>query len=257
MSFDSFVEVMKEEVVIRLKDGYQVTVRKVDKNNDIVLTGLCIGLKDANISTMVYLDCFYERYLRGGEGNGMAAMADEIIEMYKEQKQMESLYTKVGEFCDYQKVKERIMLKLINTKENEALLRRIPGVPFLDLTAVFYIWIDENESGITAAMVHNEHLDIWGVDVDTLYGTAKENMRTRMPAHIRSLEGMLVSMEGKDNMADCVGSCPFYVLTTERMVYGAAALLYTDQLVKMAEENERNIIILPSSIHEGATRFAA
>ena len=51
-------------------------------------------------------------------------------------------------------------------------------------------------------------------------------------------------------MADCVGPCPFHVLTTESGVYGAAALLYTDQIEKMAGENERDIIILPSSVHE-------
>lgn len=251
MSFDGFVEGMKEEVARRLEDGYQITVRKVDKNNGGVLTGLCIGVKEAPVSAAVYLEGFYDRYLQGGEGSGMAALADEVLKMYEGQKQAEqALYAKVGEFSDYQKVKGRIMLKLINTKENEALLRGIPRVTFLDLTAVFYIWVDEDDTGIMTALVHNEHMEMWGVDVDTLYGTAKENMRTGMPAHVRSIWGTLASMEGEDSMADSVGPCPFYVLTTENGVYGAAALLYTDQIERMADENERDIIILPSSVHE-------
>ena len=251
MSFDGFVEVMREKVARRLEDGYQVTVRKVDKNNGGVLTGLCIGAKEAPVSAAVYLECFYDRYLQGGEGNGMAALADEVMKMYEGQKQAEqALYAKVDEFSDYQKVKGRIMLKLINTKENEALLCEIPGVPFLDLTAVFYIWVDEDETGIMTAMVHNEHMEMWGVDVDTLYGAAKQNMRMGMPVHVRSLWGTLASIAGEDSMADCVGPCPFYVLTTENGVYGAAALLYTDQIERMADENERDIIILPSSVHE-------
>ena len=251
MSFDGFVEGMKEEVARRLEDGYQITVRKVDKNNGGVLTGLCIGVKEAPVSAAVYLEGFYDRYLQGGEGSGMAALADEVLKMYEGQKQAEqALYAKVGEFSDYQKVKGRIMLKLINTQENEALLRGIPGVTFLDLTAVFYIWVDEDDTGIMTAQVHNEHMEMWGVDVDTLYGTAKGNMRTGMPAHVRSIWGTLASMEGEDSMADSVGPCPFYVLTTENGVYGAAALLYTDQIERMADENERDIIILPSSVHE-------
>ena len=251
MSFDGFVEGMKEEVARRLEDGYQITVRKVDKNNGGVLTGLCIGVKEAPVSAAVYLEGFYDRYLQGGEGSGMAALADEVLKMYEGQKQAEqALYAKVGEFSDYQKVKGRIMLKLINTKENEALLCEIPGVPFLDLTAVFYIWVDEDETGIMTAMVHNEHMEMWGVDVDTLYGAAKQNMRMGMPVHVRSLWGTLASIAGEDSMADCVGPCPFYVLTTENGVYGAAALLYTDQIERMADENERDIIILPSSVHE-------
>lgn len=251
MSFDGFVEGMKEEVARRLGEGYQVTVRKVDKNNGGVLTGLCIGVKEATVSAAVYLEYFYDRYLQGGEGNGMEVLADEAVRMYEEQKQQEqSLYAKADEFSDYQKVKERIVLKLINTKENEALLRGIPGVPFLDLTAVFYIWVDEDETGIMTALVHDEHMEMWGVDVDTLYGTAKENMRTGMPAHVRSIGDIFGIKAGEDSMADCVGPCPFHVLTTESGVYGAAALLYTDQIEKMAGENERDIIILPSSVHE-------
>lgn len=251
MSFDGFVEGMKEEVARRLGEGYQVTVRKVDKNNGGVLTGLCIGVKEATVSAAVYLEYFYDRYLQGGEGNGMEVLADEAVRMYEEQKQQEqSLYAKVDEFSDYQKVKERIVLKLINTKENEALLRGIPGVPFLDLTAVFYIWVDEDETGIMTALVHDEHMEMWGVDVDTLYEIAKENMRMGMPAHVRSIGDMFGIKAGEDSMADCVGPCPFHVLTTESGVYGAAALLYTDQIENMAGENERDIIILPSSVHE-------
>ena len=251
MSFEGFVEGMKEEVARRLGEGYQVTVRKVDKNNGGVLTGLCIGVKEAPVSAAVYLEYFYDRYLQGGEGNGMEVLADEAVRMYEEQKQQEqSLYAKADEFSDYQKVKERIVLKLINTKENEALLRGIPGVPFLDLTAVFYIWVDEDETGIMTALVHDEHMEMWGVDIDTLYETAKENMRTGMPVHVRSIGDIFGIKAGEDSMADCVGPCPFHVLTTESGIYGAAALLYTDQIEKMAGENERDIIILPSSVHE-------
>ena len=89
MSFDGFVEGMKEEVARRLGEGYQVTVRKVDKNNGGVLTGLCIGVKEATVSAAVYLEYFYDRYLQGGEGNGMEVLADEAVRMYEEQKQQE------------------------------------------------------------------------------------------------------------------------------------------------------------------------
>ena len=45
-------------------------------------------------------------------------------------------------------------------------------------------------------------------------------------------------------------SSPFYVLTNIQGINGAVCLLYPQVLKNFAEEAGRDIIILPSSIHE-------
>ena len=41
-----------------------------------------------------------------------------------------------------------------------------------------------------------------------------------------------------------------YVLTYQETVYGGAAMLYSDQMKKLAERWQMDLLILPSSIHE-------
>ncbi|MEI3283110.1 MAG: DUF5688 family protein [Enterocloster sp.] len=43
---------------------------------------------------------------------------------------------------------------------------------------------------------------------------------------------------------------PFYVLTNKNGINGAACILYKDTIKNFAEGMDRNILILPSSIHE-------
>ena len=42
MKIDSFAEIVKEDVKEKLGNGYSVSVRKVDKNNGVTYTGLCV-----------------------------------------------------------------------------------------------------------------------------------------------------------------------------------------------------------------------
>lgn len=42
MGIESFAEDVKENIKKKLGKGCEVTVRKVDKNNGVVFTGLCV-----------------------------------------------------------------------------------------------------------------------------------------------------------------------------------------------------------------------
>ena len=61
---------------------------------------------------------------------------------------------------------------------------------------------------------------------------------------------------------ECPGSCTgvgpmtMLVITNTGRLYGAAVILYSGMLKQVADKADSDLFILPSSLHEGATRFA-
>jgi hypothetical protein len=43
---------------------------------------------------------------------------------------------------------------------------------------------------------------------------------------------------------------PIYILSNQKQMYGAAALLYSEQIKQLADSLQSDLIILPSSVHE-------
>ena len=65
MNLKAFEELVKENVSIRLGSRYEVTINKITKNNDTILSGLTIRQGDLNISPTIYLNEYYEGYEKG------------------------------------------------------------------------------------------------------------------------------------------------------------------------------------------------
>lgn len=51
MVYNEFLETMKKQMELALGDGYSLTLRKVQKNNSLILDGLCIEKKRQSRST--------------------------------------------------------------------------------------------------------------------------------------------------------------------------------------------------------------
>ena len=85
---------------------------------------------------------FYEDYQKGQR---LEDVADEILVLYGKVKADHSWEEDC--FQCYEKVRDRIVFRLINRKANEELLKTIPYVPYLDLAVVFYVLVDVNVHG--------------------------------------------------------------------------------------------------------------
>ena len=68
MTFGEFVNAVEKGVSETMGDGYDVSVKKVQKNNGLTLTGLLIAEKDSKVAPAIYLDSFYEPYICKGMG---------------------------------------------------------------------------------------------------------------------------------------------------------------------------------------------
>ncbi len=164
MVYNEFLETMKKQMELALGDGYSLTLRKVQKNNSLILDGLCIEKDGSPVAPSIYLNPFYEHYL---DGVSLETITKKLLTAYHEN----SYPPFLNQFAlsDYASIPSRIAFRLINAASNQSLLKTMPHIPWLDLAIVFYLYIQENEDGIMTAAIYDHHIKTWGITVDDLY----------------------------------------------------------------------------------------
>lgn len=242
MNFEEFANMVAEMLQRELGDNYTVTVTKVLKNNAIRLTGVVIMEESENISPTIYLEESYRRYRNGVSPQKILGG---IVALYKEHAHMADL--DMDFFRNFSAVENRIFHKIINYEKNRELLSDMPWFGWHDLAVVFYYAMEETLFGKASIMIHNNHLDMWGQSAEAIYRIAQRNMKRSMPELLLPLRDLLeeslgVSTEGKE--------IPLYVLTNSEKMFGASALLYSEQIGELADRLKSDLLILPSSVHE-------
>ena len=256
MEFSSFTMFVREEVEKRTGDCYKVRLDDVRKNNGVVLKGLTVTQDDSNISPTIYLNSYYEEYIRGRAT--LINVVNDVIDTYHRNKVNQSVDMRY--FLNYESVKRRIIYKLVNTEKNRELLEDVPHIEFLDLSIIFQCLVTQEEFGRASILIHNVHLKLWDVSVEALYQSAKENTQQLQEYEIKGmtevLHEIMSSAEALENSAreDCTSdfssSVPMYVLSNKSRVEGAACMLYPNLIRDFAEAIQSSFYIIPSSIHE-------
>ena len=151
-----------------------------------------------------------------------------------------------------------LTIQLLPQKGNEELLAEVPHILWLDLAVVFrYYW--EEERYCCSMLIQWEYLADWNVTVEQVWRKARENMPRLFPVKLCSVEeamrdmreGMEVkSQKIRDRKRETGLSVQLYLLTNQRGYNGATAIFYEGVLKEFAERVGKDLIILPSSIHE-------
>lgn len=255
MEFSSFTMFVREEVEKRTEDCYKVRLDDVRKNNGVVLRGLTVTQDDSNISPTIYLNSYYEEYIKGRAT--LVNVVNDVMDTYRRNKVNQSVDMRY--FLNYESVKERVIYKLVNTEKNKELLEDVPHIEFLDLSIIFQCLVAQEDLGRASILIHNVHLKLWEVSVDTLYQAAKENTQRLQEYEIKGITEVLrdiMCAEEVENIADedCIsafsGSVPMYVLSNKNRVEGAACMLYPNLIRDFADAIQSSFYIIPSSIHE-------
>lgn len=257
MDYERFLEEVRFAVQEKLGDGHEISVQKVTKNNGIVLDGLVISSKDKKFAPTIYLNSYYMCVTLG---KPLPEILDEIIAGYEENKDI--AFENMEKFLNFDNLKDKIVYKLVQKEWNREFLEDIPSFEFLDLAVVFYLILERNRKGQMTALIHNAHMTTWAVTKEELYQLAKENTPKLLPPVIRGLkdvmrEIMRRSLDGpfeKELPEDFLDNSslmpPLYVLTNQTQINGASCILYDNCLAEFAAEQDSDIIIIPSSIHE-------
>lgn len=255
MEFKEFIVKIENSIKEFYGENVKVEVKKITKNNGVILNGVVITKEDENISPTIYLEGFYGDYLKG---KVFGRIVQEIIQIYEEHKIKVPI--NMDFFLDYQAVRGRLFLKVINYEKNEERLVDIPHKRFLDLAVVVYYAYMNDYLGRGSIQVNVSHLDSWGVSQEEVFGEAEKNTREKLGVEILGMKDMLWELMGdrespefeqiRENISCMEKEITMHVLTLRGRYYGAASICFPDMLRAFARKCKRNFYILPSSIHE-------
>ena len=251
MEFTNFTTLVQREVEKRAGENYRVKLNDVMKNNGVVLRGITLMQDDSNISPTIYLNPYYDAYENGDTTLG--TVIDEVIDTYERNKINRSIDMKF--FLNYETVRSRIIFKLINTEKNRELLRDVPYIPFHDLSIVFQCLVSEERFGNASILIHNVHLQLWKVNARELYECALENTPLLQGYELADMNTVLEEMKAlggidDEEIEDMQLEVPMYVLSNKSRINGASCILYKDILKDFAMVVDKDLYVLPSSIHE-------
>ena len=242
MTYDQFVHAVEAKVKEGVKKEVSVQIRCALKNNGIKRQGLTLLEKGINISPTIYLEEYYRRFQNG---DSVETIAEDLLKLYNEVRFCESWE---GEFIrEYSKIRERIVYRLINRKDNQELLSMVPYQEYLDLAIVFYVLVEVNSYGSASMMIQNEHLKLWETTTEEIYQCACANTRKLLPDEFNSMGSVLEELMGIEIEEE---EEVIYLFTNRIRSYGAAVILYEGRLETIGEYLKENFFVLPSSIHE-------
>lgn len=186
--------------------------------------------KESNVCPTIYLENF--------KGFEVSKACNGIQKMYEEHKAKKNI--NMEWFYDFEKVKDKLHIKLINAENNKEYLKDKPFVKFLDLAAAFYVRVNANEIGEGNIMILNNHAKMWNVTAEMLYEIAKENEH----ATITDMADFMAKYVGgqTDNIKGVQ-----YIISNTKQINGAGAFIADIDKLK---ERFKKFYILPSSIHE-------
>lgn len=243
MTFETFQSYIKEHILEGWKEEAELETAIVKKNNGIELCGLYIKKKEEQIAPAIYLDEYYEYYLKG-------EAIEEIITRIRDEYEW-----KVSRVADYhfnlekfEYVRDRIVYRLVNYEKNKEILTDCPHLRLYDLALTFRWVAHSDDIGISTALVTNQEMEAWAISVNELLLAARENTPRLFPAHMVDMDEMIA--RAGISISKEEAAIPMYIMTNEQEVNGASVLLYDNVLQKFASEKKRDFYILPSSIHE-------
>lgn len=248
MTKTKFYESVAESVSEVLGSGVIVELQEVTKVN-LSLDGLTIRKRNESIAPTIYLNQYFNQF---NDGRAMDNIVQDIIRVY-ENNQPENIMDvfKTEDFYDFDKMKEKIVLKVINTERNLDLLEQVPYLDMegLGLSVVFYVSLmtGEQSAGI---LIKNEHLKLWEKTVSDLTSLAEINTNRMHAFTIKSMNEVLSGMFGfeEDLIPEDVPA--LYVLADENKTFGASQLYLKNKIREFAKQQDCDVYILPSSIHE-------
>lgn len=236
---------------MRLGEEYTITPMEKQKNNGLIMHGICINREGDFVSPVIYVDGYIQHCCPGEQSP--KKIADRILETYLQNEVPQDVAIRVK---DFGKMKELVRIKLINYDANVSELENIPHRKFLDLAVTYYL---EMEPGASATIT-NELMEIWGITEDDLYGLGMERLVSGNDCYITDMLSMLkqIMQEERDKMTELAidevqkdqSGPKAYVASNHKKRYGANCLMNTFLLQDLAERLGHSLIIFPSSIHE-------
>ena len=166
---------------------------------------------------------------------------------------------KFERFLDFEKVKSRIRVKLLNKDQNLRYLERLETLDFLDLAIVPYVLLDdEAEEGMYSFNVTKQIANVWKLEASQLCEIAIDNITNARDWSVRSMENVMLELvahspaevgELNDYEAEPAAE-KMLVVTNKKATEGASVILCADVIGEIQQQVGKDFVVLPSSRHE-------
>ena len=242
MKIREFAEEIRNRISGKIEDVLEIKIKSVLKNNSKKLTAFVFKERVQKVTPTIYLDEFHVEYME--QGKALDEIAEQIISLYKKYRVLDSV--NVDFIKSWEKVKDKIVYRLVNKEQNKQLLKQVPHEEIFDLAKVFYVAFDSECS----MQIHHGICKEWKVTKEDLVEVAEENTPRLFPAHIMMPEDVIRKIFGIEETETVFSSIPMYFITNQDSLYGAGAILYSNVLSELAEKLNSDLYLFPSSIHE-------
>lgn len=238
MNYEDFKNMIKGHVKEYLPEEYEgwefheINFLKVNEKNEgfsLINPNAC---DDARASINIYYDVLYDMYERGCP---IEKLLEDVAMLIQTGNKVLDEELRLLDVNDYECIKDKLIVELVNKDKNAELLETLVHREYLsDLVVVCRIVLDNHHSALVTKYLFEE----WEISEDELFKDAYYNTPKK--------SGFELRRTGEDmGMPDSV-----LVLTNDNHIFGAAGMLYPDNLKTAEELLGGDFYLLPASIHE-------
>lgn len=226
---ETFAMAVKGELERHFGNGYAVWLHNVMLDNNVPSTAVDIRCGKCGAWASFCLDSLYRKYLTAGPEGILDACSFITAAFAETRKNMGSLQA-----SDFEKMRDRICLRLVNAEWNKKMLESMPCTQFYDLAAVYYIYAADCGESTGHIAVDRNMLDMWQVGMETLHASALANTQRMYQPKLIPLDAGLPGM---------------FLATNRTCINGASVILYDGFLSGFAESQCCSFYILPPSVN--------
>lgn len=249
MRFEEFTKAVVEKIREYLPETFaeaNVELQTVVKNNDLKLTGLTIRSEESNVCPTIYLESFFEAYEAGEE---MSKVLKHIADIRVKNDVRNGF--DAGQITDFDRVREKIVPRLIGREWNSSLLSERPYTVVADLAVTYHILLSQERDRTASAPITYALMESWGIKTEVLHDIAIRNMHSLLPSTFRGMSSVLgLMLSGEEADAMDPADETMFVLSNEKGMYGATAILDEEIMEKIVKRFGQAFFVLPSSVHE-------
>lgn len=264
MNYEEFKERVQEELKDYLGNGYEnveVIFRDALKVNQTLEQLSIMGIPGhENASPSIPVNAVYEDYLeKDSFEEAMEHLADTVKEAVRRMP-----HTPINDgHLDMRDVENHIFFTLVNTEQNQDLLKNVPHREFEDLSVVYRWNVGGDGEGLYTNIFNNDFAKQIGKSEAELFELAKANTKEMFPVTVQNMNEVIADMifpgtpiddemraEFEATVAEVPDERAMYVISNKAKIFGAASLLYEEKLFELANKVNSNLYILPSSVHE-------
>lgn len=255
-----FAKQVEENIREYLPESYinaSVQFQNTVKGNDRILESVLILKDGETVAPVIYLGEFAERYY---QGEGLETILRDIVDMRTHFEQIP--VPDLPDLTNYDAIRDRLFIQLCDPERNHQFLEKSAYKKFGELAAVYRVDIARDEESIATMMVTNDHLSMWGIDIEQLHKDASESqycknvclydmnsmLRESFGIFSERAENLLTSETAREQIRNSENM--LFVLTNSTREYGASVMLNTDVMGKIGDLFGKDYYVLPSSTHE-------